>query len=157
MNITFKLAITVTALLATALVNAAVSEEDHWRLIQEPQDNCSISLDYDHGKANGTITITRYENSVHLVLSQHEFGSHEIGKMVLTFDNSPKMNIDISSRNHLIAFDLERRLADVFIESLQNSNTLKIDYPTWPEEYPVTIELPSKEIRDNWKQCVKAP
>lgn len=152
-------------LLASAIVvRANHANGSEWKYLHGRYDHnrlllCIMQTHYQDGKAKGFIQIN-HGNQVGndfagLLVLQDGFGSYREGQLTVVFQGEKSITVKVEHADPVVTVSIEKRLADLFIDDVLNSNTMRVEYPSWPEEYPFTIQLPDKTLKQKWSKCEK--
>lgn len=118
---------------------------------------CTLIDSYKGNNATGLLQITRTPKKISLLLIQDGFSkTHSVGWIEFQFDAAApiKVEIDPLHDSGVLMMNLEKRMADAFVARFDASKTLAINYPSWPEEYPASISLPSSAFKQTWDDCI---
>ena len=118
------------------------------------------SCDLKHrfsGKPNGSVSLginDRRDDRIVVGVIEYELSGHASGLIRFSFSDADPIVMETnvySSGVFLVFFD--KRLHDSFLARMSRSTSMTIDYPNWPEEYPINMPTPSAILRQKWLDC----
>lgn len=137
-----------------------LASENGWDLTSttDKHPRCTLSEKYKSGRASGIIFISRETGDVTLLVLQDGFsGDDTSGWVSLEFDVGAPIEKEIRILpGGAPMLDLKKRVADAFVDRFMASQKLKLDFKSWPEEYPASLTLPSSTIKQKWSDCLSS-
>ena len=89
------------------------------------------------------------------MIVQDGFLQRTAGWVEFQFDAAAPIKIETEPPGTVMLIDIEKRMADAFVQRFNVSKELTINYPSWPEEYPTPLSLPTADFKKAWDDCVK--
>jgi hypothetical protein len=129
-----------------------IATENGWDLLKK---DCALNKRYQSDKAAGLLIISRTAKEISIMIVQDGFLQRTAGWVEFQFDAAAPIKIETEPPGTVMLIDIEKRMADAFVQRFNVSKELTINYPSWPEEYPTPLSLPTADFKKAWDDCVK--